>query len=224
MVQRLIFSCRFDTPRAPILFALALISAYLYDIYVHYLTRCVHTTERDFRPRFRLPTRREKFVTGGPLFLSVYPRRRNWFGQRRNCLFYEPSSSQEEGTSLWPPRSFLLLFEKRNREREREREGVEVKNNVFFTLLLQLPFDSTRADFSRCYEDVTSVISIVIHRWLIVIYISSRCVCVYIYIYICTHIYIDREREKKLVQRKTPVERERQSVTRRVNPQLNNKD
>ena len=136
-------SVRYTFVRALILSALALISAYLYDIYVHYLTRCVHTTERDFRPRsqvsFANATR--EVCYGGPLFLfsSVYPRRRNWFGQQRNCLFYEPPKKKER-ESLTP----LLGSSPSRRERERNREGVEVKNNVFFTLLLRLPFDSRR--------------------------------------------------------------------------------
>lgn len=47
----------------PILFPLVLISAYLYDICVHYLAACTHDpgfqSVQRAKPRFRLPTTRE---------------------------------------------------------------------------------------------------------------------------------------------------------------------
>ena len=116
-------------------------TAYLYDICAYYLAACTHDPGFQYSCRTNprsFAKRREKFVTS-PFFLSVYPRRRNYSGQRRNYLvslslflFLRPKKER----CLIP---FLVFFFLVNREWSKrvvvEREGErEVKNNVLNTL------------------------------------------------------------------------------------------
>lgn len=170
-------------------------TAYLYDICAYYLAACTHDPGFQYSCRTNprsFAKRREKFVTS-PFFSpfihvgGIIPVSGEIISSL--SLFLSLSSTKEREVFDSLPGLFLPRQPESGRRarrwwsRERERKRERWKITSCSPSLLQ----PSLTLIPRCYEDVTSVISIVIHRWLIVkyrrdVYIQRRKKLVWMYI------------------------------------------